>query len=89
MRIKSLKDAARFLSEVKETSEKYLGKMDTPMYQGRTHFGYDDKNGFFIFSQGRNWCDQGRTYFSDRQFLSIAYKSRKEINRGGWESELY
>ncbi len=82
MKILSLKDAKKFMSEVKETSEKYFGVMDTPIYKGRTHYGYDLNEGFFLFSQGR-------TYFSNDQFKSIVWNSRKEINRGGWESELY
>ncbi len=88
MKIKSLKDATQFASEVKKTEERYWGIMDTPMYKGHTRYGYDQEDGYFKISEGINWTDMSRTYFSVQKFVSMVWRHRKEINRGGWESEL-
>ncbi len=83
MKIRSLKDATQFASEVKETPTiKYVGIIDTPRFKSRSWYGYDDEKGYFLVSS------QGRTYMKLENFIFVVYQLRKEINKGGWESDF-
>lgn len=46
-----------------------------------TEIRKDAEGNLFIFSFGKNWVDQGRSYISEKRAIEMVYKNRKLINK--------
>lgn len=78
----SMYEAKDLLDEIKSGYSIFLmNDPDIAMINGgNTQFSKDDKEDFFIFSEGQNWRDQEKTYKSKEEMLRLLQKALNHVD---------